>query len=441
MSNITTILPTRETLSSLVSTFTSASASPGPGSGSWKQYIIPAAVTYVAVCRVLRYRCEERMKREFRYDGTRESLRGMTNDQAQKIIKTLAAYEFPQFHLLALEFGLFKTYGVESISRLLLATRNLTDPIKSLKRYEDTAALIGEFMINPPTSPRALEALARMNFLHSKYVAEGSISNADLLYTLSVFVTEPPRFARLYEWRALNDLEVCAYGVFWKSVGDAMGIRYDGLLPRAGGNGDGGGWKDGLEFAEDIAAWAKDYEVAQMRPSVTANKPARALLPIITYWVPWFVRGFAEQIVCVLMGDRAREAFMLPEPDILAGAVVYPALALRRFVVRWLMPPRLREVKRLRDPDPATGRMHSNFAYGNHPYYIEPTFWNRWGPSAWLVRLYGGVLPGDEPEEYMPQGYRFEDLGPKNRMGLGREQMDGDVKRMAASARGGCPFG
>jgi hypothetical protein len=83
-------------------------------------------------------------------------------------------------------------------------------------------------MINPPDSERTMHAIARMNFLHSKYREEGTISNADLLYTLSVFVVEPPRFARLYEWRDLNDMERCAYGVFWKAVGDAMGIEYKG---------------------------------------------------------------------------------------------------------------------------------------------------------------------------------------------------------------------
>ncbi|KAI1333893.1 hypothetical protein F5Y15DRAFT_403487 [Xylariaceae sp. FL0016] len=399
----------------------------------WTKYIIPAAVGYVALCRALRYRKERAMQRTYGYEG-RESLARMTNDEAQSIIKTIAAYEFPEFHLLSLQFGLFKTYGVESISKLLLATRNLTDPgPKSLKRYEDTAAIIGEFMINPPTSSRAIQSIARMNYLHSKYRATGQISNADLLYTLSVFVTEPVRFIRLYEWRPLNEMEYCAYGVFWKAVGDAMGIGYKGYLARDS-------WRDGVEFADDITAWAKAYEIQVMKPSVTANKPARALIPMITYWVPWFLKGFAEEAVCVLMGDRVREAFMLPEPGINAAAMVFPALAIRRFLMRYLTLPRLWDVKRLGDTDPKTGRMWTQFPYGNYPYYIKPTFWNRWGPQAWAVWAYGGKVPGDDPEEHMPQGYRFIDLGPKNRMGMGAEEMDVDIKKMMASGRGGCPF-
>ncbi|KAI1160020.1 hypothetical protein F5B18DRAFT_546716 [Nemania serpens] len=402
---------------------------------SWKAYIAPAALGYVLLCRALRYRGERNLRRDMGFPAAcgREPLSRMTNDEAQQIIRYLSAWEFPEFQFTALQFGLFKTYAVESISRLLLATRNLTDPVKSLKRYEDTAAIIAEFMTNPPSSKRALHAIARMNFLHSRYRQEGSISNEDLLYTLSVFVTEPPRFVRLYEWRPMNEMEYCAYGVFWKALGDAMGIEYKGLLAHET-------WRDGIEWADDVTAWAKRYEADVMKPSAVAHKPAVALLPIITYWLPWFMKPFGQEIVCVLMGDRVREAFMLPEPGIAAAATAYAALVLRRLYLRHLALPRFFELRRLGDADPETGRMHSRIPYGNYPFYIKPTLWNRWGPKAWAVWMYGGKVPGDDPAEFMPQGYLWTDLGPKNRMGLGSEEMAADVKRLGATGRGGCPF-
>ncbi|TGJ82698.1 hypothetical protein E0Z10_g6076 [Xylaria hypoxylon] len=423
-------------LSDLFATATSIHSSTLLSSiSSWKEYVVPITLGYMVLCRALRYRGEKNLRRRMGFPEScgREALSRMTNDQAQQIIKYLAAYEFPEFHLMSLQFGLFKTYGVESISRLLLATRNLTDPVKNLKRYEDTAALIGEFMINPPNSERATHAIARINFLHSKYVQEGTISNEDLLYTLSVFVIEPPRFVRMYEWRAMNEMECCAYGVFWKAIGDAMGISYKGLLSHDT-------WRDGIEWADDITAWAKRYEVDVMKPSAIANKPAQALIPMITYWLPWFAKPFAQQAVCILMGDRLREACLLPEPSIAAGATVYPLLLLRRLYLQYLSLPRLFEVKRLGDADPKTGRMHTRFPYGNYPFYIKPTLWNRWGPKAWAIWIYGGKVPGDNPEEYMPQGYLWTDMGPKNRMGLGAEEMEVDVKMMRATGRGGCPF-
>jgi hypothetical protein len=142
-----------------------------------------------------------------------------------------------------------------------------------------------------------------MNWLHSKYVSSGQISNADLLYTLSVFITEPERFMRLYEWRPFNEMELCAYGLAWKNIGDAMGIQYEGYLSKTQ-------WKDGVEFAEDIAQWAKSYEVVAFKPSLICNKPAVALIPMITYWVPQAGKAFATECVTVLLGDRVREAFM-----------------------------------------------------------------------------------------------------------------------------------
>ncbi|KAI0975137.1 hypothetical protein F4678DRAFT_419405 [Xylaria arbuscula] len=402
---------------------------------SWKDYVVPVALGYIVLCRALRYRGEKRLRNRLGFpEGCgREALSRMTNNQAQEIIEYLGSYEFPEFQVLALQFGLFKTYGVESISRLLLATRNLTDPVKSLKRYEDTATLIGEFMVHPPDSERTINALARVNFLHSKYIQEGTISKEDLLYTLSVFVVEPPRFARLYEWRAMNEMEYCAHGVFWKAIGEAMGVSYKGLLEHDT-------WRDGIEWADDIAAWAKRYEADVMKPSAVANKPAQALIPMITYWLPWFAKPFGQEAVCVLMGDRVREAFMLPEPGVVAAATVYSLLMLRRLCLRYLALPRFFKVRRHGDIDAKTGRVQMRIPYGNYPFYVRPTLWSRWGPKAWALWAYGAKVPGDNPEEYMPQGFLWTDAGPRNRMGLGAKEMEIDVQRMRAAKRGGCPF-
>ncbi|KAH7018465.1 uncharacterized protein B0I36DRAFT_377652 [Microdochium trichocladiopsis] len=403
-------------------------------STSWKQVVVPSVLAYMGLVRALRYRREHALRRELGYFD-RASLSAMTADEAQKIIFTMGFWEFPFLHYTSLQFGLFKTYGIETIAKLLLGTRNLTDPIKSRKRYEDTALLISEFLTNPPSSERAMSGIARMNFLHSRYVKDGQISNTDLLYTLSVFVLEPPRFARLYDWRAMNEMEVCAYGVLWKAIGDDMGIEYKGHLPRAEQ-----GWKDGLEFVEDIEAWAHAYEIDKMKPSKVAAAPARALIPMLLYWLPWFMHPFATECVCVLMNTRVREAFLLPEPGITAGMVVYTSLWLRRFFLRYFSLPRTSAFLRLEDPDPKTGRMFLTDAHGNYPFYIKPTFWNRWGPKALLVKAYGGFVPGDDPKQYFSQGYKFEEIGPLGQIGKGVEEMNADVKRMAATGRSGCPF-
>lgn len=144
-----------------------------------------------------------------------------------------------------------------------------------------------------------------MNFLHSRYRKSGQITNEDMLYTLSVFVTEPIRFTRLYDWRPLNEMENCALGVFWKSIGDAMGIEYVGHLARAGK-----GWRDGLEFVEDVAVWAKAYEITHMKPSKVCFKPAEALIPMVIQLVPTFLKPMATECIISLLGERVRDACM-----------------------------------------------------------------------------------------------------------------------------------
>lgn len=57
------------------------------------------------------------------------------------------------------------------------------------------------------------------------------------------------------------------------------------------------------------------------------------------------------------------------------------------------------------------------------PYYVKPTFWNRWGPAAWFSRLVGLPVPGDDGDKYYPHGYDTQDLGPKYFEGKGRKTM------------------
>lgn len=96
-------------------------------------WLCVTGIGYLTLCRLLRYRNEASMRRRYGFPD-RNSLKNMTTVDAHKILCEIMAWEFPQFSIMSLQFGLFKTYGVETISRLLLATRNLTDPILGRKR-------------------------------------------------------------------------------------------------------------------------------------------------------------------------------------------------------------------------------------------------------------------------------------------------------------------
>lgn len=397
---------------------------------SWPS-LVTIFVLYVALCRSLRFRHEKAMLRRFKYTD-RASLANMSNDDASEILKSIIVYEFPKLYHSSLQFAIFKTYGFETMSRLMVATKSFADPGTAPKRYEDTTILFGQFQLNPPTSDLCLKSVARMNTLHDKYKKAGKISNADFLYTLSVCVTEPIKFINTYEWRKLNDMEVNATGCFWKSLGDAMDIEYKGYLSKES-------WKDGIEFVEDITAWAKSYEVEAMKPAESNVPLAQALMDMLLFYVPSVARPFVEEAVTVLMGDRVRDAFYYPEPSLLAAWTAYTALFARRLVLRYLWLPRLTNKKLFTDPDPKSGRIQ-HLDYLVQPYYNGATFWNRWGPEGLLTRILGGKVPGSGGEKLKPQGFLFEDIGPAHAMGKNKAEMAEWEQRLRKERPSGCPF-
>ncbi|OIW28160.1 hypothetical protein CONLIGDRAFT_634488 [Coniochaeta ligniaria NRRL 30616] len=388
-------------------------------------------VLYVVLCRSLRFRNEKALLRRYKYTD-RASVAGMSNDDASEIMRNLIVYEFPKLYHTSLQFAIFKTYGFETMSRLIVATKSFSDPGTAPKRYEDTVILFHQFQLNPPTSDLCIRSISRMNTLHDKYKKAGRISNADFLYTLSVCVTEPIKFINKFEWRKLNDLEVNAVGCHWKSIGDAMHIQYKGYLSKDS-------WKDGIEFVEDITAWAKSYEIEAMKPAKTNRPPADALMDLLLFHVPSVARPFVEEVATVLMGARVRDAFYYPEPSLLAAWTAYTAMIVRQFVLRHLWLPRFGEKKIFTGPDPDSGRLqHLNYLV--QPYYQSGTFWNRWGPEAWLTRILGGNVPGSGGEKLIPQGFLFEDIGPAATMGKNKAEMADWEQRLKKERPSGCPF-
>lgn len=146
-----------------------------------------------------------------------------------------------------------------------------------------------------------------MNFIHSPYQASGKISHEDLLYTLSVFMTEPVYWVERFEWRTMTPMEVCAVGTFWKGIADDMGIEYLSLLE---GGRRGTGWKDGIEFWEDIADWARGYEEKFMVPAVSNQKVGDETANLLLDMVPMRMRSMAKKTIIALLEPRLRRAMM-----------------------------------------------------------------------------------------------------------------------------------
>lgn len=248
----------------------------------------------------------------YRYDRLQKSRKTfhptscqpMTDDDACLIQRYLSELEFPFTYTKALQFALFRSYGIPSISKLLVGTSEFTKPETSSKRYTDTELIIREFVGHSPSSERTIEAISRMNYLHSKYRLSGQILDDDMLYTLSLFASEPIKWINKYEWRQLEDFEKSAIGTFWKSMGDAMNISFDRL--------ESGkvGFRDGLHWLDEVLQWAEDYEKKNMVPHINNKITADETVLLLLWNIPPAMKGIGNNFVRALMDARLRAAMM-----------------------------------------------------------------------------------------------------------------------------------
>lgn len=85
-----------------------------------------ALLAYTLLCRALRYQRMRRMRSKYSY-RTWDDMAQMTNEEAYEIQKELMQREFPFTMNKALQFALFRTYGIPTISKLLVQTKQLSD--------------------------------------------------------------------------------------------------------------------------------------------------------------------------------------------------------------------------------------------------------------------------------------------------------------------------
>ncbi|KAL4913312.1 streptococcal 67 kDa myosin-cross-reactive antigen like family-domain-containing protein [Aspergillus aurantiobrunneus] len=402
-----------------------------------KRGVLSAAIlaAYLLLQRSLRYRRLKRLQRVYRRYTTREDMASMTDHDAWEIQKSMLVMEFPSASLKALQFALFRTYGIPTISALLLKTSQFSNPATSFKRYADTGALIGQFMAFEPSSERAQTAIARTKFLHVGYRSSGKILEADMLYTLSLFALEPIRFIDMIEWRSLSELEQCAIGTYWKSLGDALEISFADLPsgPHA--------FRDGLHFLDELRAWSLKYEEEYMKPSPSNKEVADKTMDVLVYTMPRFLKPVGISFASCMMDNRLREAMMYEPPSAAYRAIFSSLVAIRKFYLHYLALPRpnFQRIDIFTDEPNEYGRYYVNL-YEAIPYYVKPTIWNRWGPKAWVSRLMGMPLPGDEDDKYYPQGFDLEDLGPKYFEGKGRKTVAEIREHLKKERRGQAPF-
>lgn len=413
----------------------------------WLPWAAAAAVSYHLLVRTLRHLRSRRVRARYPYGpGQKLPYSAMTDGDAQQLVQLVQQYEFPSVSELGLQSALVRTYGIPSISALLLRTRQLSTKGQVARRYADTAVLVSEIYDNEVGSQRQADAFARLNYLHGVYISAGRITNDDMLYVLALFMNQPVDHIDRLDWRPVSDLERCAYGAFHKTMAESMAIDLSPLPSSSSSSSSEtstGGWRDGLHFYHELDAWARAYEERHMVPHDENLAVAAHTRELYLRDFPPLLRGLAANLLAASMDDRFRTAVKFDRPADLHYAIVAAVFAVKRFVCRHLLPPRVRPYSYHARPasrgDVRPDGTRGFVTWTGSPYYVAPTLWNRWGPYAWMAWSLGVPLPGDEG--MMPEGYVLKDAGPDQFKGKGWEEAERTAAElMETRSAGRCPF-
>ncbi|QDV33129.1 oxygenase MpaB family protein [Tautonia plasticadhaerens] len=235
----------------------------------------------------------------------------------QRIVHLSTTHDFSFDTTRSLEFALFRTYCVPSISGLLDRTGEFR--ARPQKRYDDTDIIVSTLLEHGYEGDRGRDAIRTMNGMHRRF----DIDNRDFLYVLSTFVFEPIRWNARFGWRPMIEVERLALFHFWGEVGRRMGIRdipgaYDAF--------------DRLNL---------DFEREHFRFASSNATIGRATLDLFLGWYPRPLRPLVRPAMYALMDEPILEAFGFPRPSRATRSMVQAGLAMRARLLR-LMPPRRR---------------------------------------------------------------------------------------------------
>jgi hypothetical protein len=223
----------------------------------------------------------------------------------QRIVYLSTCFDFPFDTTRALEFALYRTYCVPSVSALLDRTGEFA--ARPQKRYDDTDIIVSELMEWGYESEHGKRALRRMNQIHGRF----DISNADFLYVLSTFIFEPIRWNARFGWRLMCAQERFAMFYFWREVGQRMNI------------------KDIPAEYEAFDRFNVEYEQANFRYTDANQRIGAATRDLFLSWFPRITRPLVRRVIYASMDDAMIEAFGFPRPSRFMRRVASGMLKLR----------------------------------------------------------------------------------------------------------------
>ncbi|KAL0581167.1 hypothetical protein V5O48_000857 [Marasmius crinis-equi] len=414
----------------------------------WPTVTVPSLIllTWAGLVQAFRWRRHNYIQRVY---GPKYTSGTMTAEDAQQIINLLIQYEMPLILEYALAFALFKTYAIPSISKILASTKELSTSEGISKRYADTSILISTWVTCPISGmvqqtaneklnrqdPRANLAIARTNWLHSRY----NIRNDDYLYTLALFAFEPAvrvelksltnyakgllqKWAAKYGWRPLTPLEEHAFYIFWVEIGKRMGIN------------------DIPESAEEFKEWVEDFEAKYMVPAQTNHDVATYTTEELIYPLPeaFGIKNFARKVSIAVLEDNVRTAMMQPEQPKWISTLLNTLLNFMAWHIRYFHLPTFKSYGQVSTEMP-------QFKDGEEPLmtprYFQPKPWYKPEATSLLGRLKDWCLVKIGKHDSFPspalrsRGYRLDTIGPLKFEQSGQEEVLQNAEKLL-----GCPI-
>jgi hypothetical protein len=231
----------------------------------------------------------------------------------RRIVYIDTYHEFPWDTARSLEFALFRTFAVPSISGLLDWTGEFAE--RPQRRYDDTDLILNEILEHGLDSERGRAAIRRLNQIHGRF----SISNDNFLYVMSTFLFEPVRWNERFGWRKSTRTENLAGYYFWRHLGGYMNIKN---IP---------------ETYEAFEQFNRDYERANFRFAPSNRRIADATLDLFLGWfLPRRLRGLGRSVLYAMMDEPLLEAFGYPNPPAALRRLVEQTIKSRGRIVRFL---------------------------------------------------------------------------------------------------------
>ncbi|ORX49410.1 hypothetical protein DM01DRAFT_1368001 [Hesseltinella vesiculosa] len=312
-------------------------------------------------------------------------------DAAHAIYSDIFRREFPNVARTSLEFALFKTFVVPSVSKLLVSTKEFEK--NCTRRAEDTELILSELIDMYPRIQnhlmegnavtekdvqkqyqRSAQSIQRLNEIHGKY----PIRNGDYLYTLSLFLAEPIRWINNYEWRSLDIREINAIFHVWSVIGRNMNI------------------KDVPHTKEGLLKFKEEYEKTEIKYAPSNWKCALPTINHLLTRLPKFLWPIVHKFVGCLLEPQAVDAFGIPHPSWLTKLLFRFLVRSRALFIRYFCLPRNKFL--LRTP------FHPNEQGRYVPLYFlyEPKIYTK-----------GYCIPELGPEKLLPASCPYSHLHNK----------------------------